>query len=164
MHNPEQQSQGARNMSIFNKSPIVVSMLALALSSTVMANTTVKPSLFLPDTLVWKDAPEMPGAKIAVLIGNPAKKEFFVARLKLPANYVVRSHTHLINEYDTVISGMYYLGTGTKADTNVGVALTAGSFFFIPPNLPHYGYTKEETTLQISGTGPWGMVYKTQEG
>ena len=116
----------------------------------------------LPDSsnLKWVDVKDMaPGAQVAVLSGNPTKKEPFIARIKLPAGYTVPVHSHPVNEYDTVISGTWYLGTGTKINLAETTALPAGSFVNIPAHSPHYGVTKEETIIQISGVGPWGMIY-----
>jgi quercetin dioxygenase-like cupin family protein len=111
--------------------------------------------------LKWQAAKDMPpGAQFAVLAGNPLKPGHFIARVKLPANYIVPAHTHGITEYDTVISGTYYLGQGKVADATKGIALNAGDFASIPANNPHYGYTKNETILEISSDGPWGMVYQ----
>jgi len=83
--------------------------------------------------------------------------------VKFPANYTVQPHHHVIDEYDTVISGTYYLGTGDKVNTDNGIALVAGSFAKIPAKINHYGWTKEETVLQISGMGPWGVIYQKPE-
>jgi quercetin dioxygenase-like cupin family protein len=114
------------------------------------------------DNLQWQQAKDLPpGATFAVLSGNPKTSGHFVARLKLPPNYIIPAHSHKINEFDTVISGTYYLGTGTVADANHGIALNTGDFVMIPANSKHYGYTKDGTVLQISADGPWGMVYQT---
>lgn len=131
---------------------------------------TAEASLISPifpdsNSLVWMDVTDMPvGAKVALLSGNPSKKEPFVARLKMPAGYVVPLHEHPITEDDTVISGTYYLGTGNKINLAKGAALPAGSFVSIPAKTLHYGWTKEETILQVSGVGPWGMIYPEGQG
>jgi quercetin dioxygenase-like cupin family protein len=115
----------------------------------------------LPDSpdLKWTAAKDLPGAEVAILMGNPAKKEPFVARIKLPAGYTVPSHSHPVNEYDTVISGTWYLGMGNTINEAETQALPAGSFVRIPAHSLHYGMTKEETIIQINGVGPWGMIY-----
>jgi quercetin dioxygenase-like cupin family protein len=138
---------------------IAAVVLAISLSSMAFATTSIATTI-TPEELKWTAVKEMPaGAEVTVLSGDPAKHEMFIARVKLPANYVVPAHSHAIAEYDTVISGTYYLGTGKVAKTDKGVELPAGSFAKLPPHIPHYGWTKEETILQISGVGPWGMIY-----
>jgi hypothetical protein len=29
----------------------------------------------------------------------------------------------------------------------------------MPPGTPMFGYTKEETVIQLHGVGPWGLTY-----
>ena len=143
--------------SAITRGVLVVSALAL---SCVAHAETIKPITPDSDTIKWRDAIGLPkGAKVAILTGNPEKNEFYVARLKLPANYEVPVHFHPKNEYDTVISGTYYFGTGDKADNQEGTALPSGSFVMFPAKTHHYGWTKEETVLEISGIGPWGTIH-----
>lgn len=135
--------------------------LAIAMFSFVSLTHANTIDTVLPEsnTLTWTDLRTSPGAKYAILAGNPEKKGYFVVRVKFPADYSVAPHQHIIDEYDTVISGTYYLGTGNTLDTKNATALTAGSFAKIPAKINHYGWTKEETILQISGMGPWGVIY-----
>jgi hypothetical protein len=37
--------------------------------------------------------------------------------------------------------------------------LPAGSFFALPPGTAHYVFIDEETVVQISTVGPWGLTY-----
>lgn len=106
----------------------------------------------------WQDMPKHPNVKYTVLTGNPEKKEFFVVRIKFPADYSLAPHFHKITEYDTVISGTFYIGKGNKVDKEHGLALNAGSFITVPANSTHSSWTKEETVLQVSGVGPWGAT------
>jgi quercetin dioxygenase-like cupin family protein len=144
---------------IFSQTYKFLSLLVLcfmALGQAQAAQTVVS-----TPNIKWMDATDMPpGVKVAVLAGNPREKGHFVARVKFPANYIVPAHSHLIPEYDTVISGTYYLGEGSIADAKNGIALNTGDFAIIPAHSQHYGFTKTETILQISADGPWGMVYR----
>ena len=133
----------------------------LLLSLLPLTHAYAAQTILTVPTLKWMTATEMPpGVQVAILAGNPQEKGHFVARVKFPANYIVPAHSHLIPEYDTVISGTYYLGEGKVADANKGIALNQGDFAYIPAHSDHYGYTKQETIIQISSDGPWGMVYK----
>jgi anti-sigma factor ChrR (cupin superfamily) len=134
-------------------------VVALTLSSS-MAFAANKLTVLSPSDLQWFPATDLKGAEVAIVSGNPEKKEPFIARVKLPANFQIPVHTHHINEYDTVISGALYVGTGAKFDADNGEKISAGSFVLIPAKLQHYIWTKEETVLQVNGMGPWGMVYK----
>ena len=100
-----------------------------------------------------------PGAEAAVLFGDPSKEGFFVLRLKLPEGYSVAPHTHPVDEVLTVISGMFRMGMGETADQRKAQPLPAGSFFALPPGTAHYVFIDEETVVQISTVGPWGLTY-----
>lgn len=112
------------------------------------------------DMLQWHQVSDLPGAKVAIISGDPEKKEPFIARVKLPANFKIPVHAHTINEYDTVISGAWYLGIGSKFDIEHMQKISVNGFVMIPAKLQHYAWNKEETILQINGMGPWGMVYQ----
>jgi quercetin dioxygenase-like cupin family protein len=62
-------------------------------------------------------------------------------------------------EVVTVVSGALALGMGEAADRAQAQALPAGSFFALPPGMAHYAYAHEETVLQLSTNGPWGLTY-----
>jgi hypothetical protein len=147
-------------MNMTLKKTTFATIIALTLATVVQANSTA-PIVALPENLQWHEVTNMPpGAKVAVLSGNPNKKETYVARIMLPANYSVPAHSHPVNEYDTVLSGTLFLGLGSKQDLEKGTPLPVGSFVMIPAKLKHYTWTKEQTILQITGAGPWGMIYK----
>lgn len=134
-------------------------MLILFTISTGCLAVQIKPILPDSSSITWFDAVNLPpGAKLAILAGNPQKKEFYVARLKLPANFVIPVHKHLTDEHNTVISGTYYMGIGSINKKELTIALPPGSFVTFPAGVEHYGYTIEETILEISGIGPWGTI------
>lgn len=141
----------------------VLATIILFSLSNISAGANLKPVMPDSSSLTWIDLPTLPGTKYAMLAGNPSKKEFFVVRLKFPANYKVQPHYHDINEYDTVISGTFYLGTGKKSESEKSIMLSAGSYITIPAKTTHSGWTKDETVLQISGIGPWGAIYQRSE-
>jgi len=113
-----------------------------------------------PDELKWADIASMaPGAKIAVIEGPLNEAVPFILRLKLPPNYTIAPHTHPAYEHVTVISGTLYFAAGDKLDPQKTIALKAGSVAVMPPGSPMFGYTKEETVIQVHGVGPWGITY-----
>jgi quercetin dioxygenase-like cupin family protein len=110
--------------------------------------------------LVWADAPSVaPGAKIAVLEGPLNKAAPFTFRLRLPANAKIAPHTHPAYERITVLSGTFHFAHGEKFDPGRTQPLGPGSFAVMPPGAPMFGYTREETVIQLHGTGPWGITY-----
>src|SRR5215831_19535599 len=80
---------------------------------------SMEASIHKPDGLKWQDGPPSlpPGAKIAVLEGDPAKEGPFVFRVKVPDGYRIPPHTHPKPERVTVISGSFHLGMGEKFDS-----------------------------------------------
>jgi len=143
-----------------NSVKLLMMIVATILPMLLQAKTI---DIILPNSfsLEWHDVSNLPaGAKLAILSGNPMKREFYVARLKLPAHFTIPPHSHLTNEYNTVISGIYYLGIGDKIKNGNTIPLPVGSFITFPAGAMHYGFTKEEVILEISGIGPWGTMPK----
>lgn len=118
-------------------------------------------TLSVPSAIQWKDGPRSlpPGAKIAVLEGDPAKEGFFCMRLKLPDGYRIPPHTHPKTERLTVISGTFNFGMGEKFDQQAARAMPAGSFGYWPAGMKHFVWAKGETVVQLHGVGPWQIVY-----
>lgn len=118
-------------------------------------------SAVMPPDIKWIDAPSIgPGAKTAVIVGDPKSSGPLVMRLKLPPNTKVRVHTHPADENVTVLSGTLYFAAGDKFDTKIAKPFGPGSFFSIGKGQPMFAYTKDkETVAQLHGTGPWGVTY-----
>ncbi len=115
-----------------------------------------KEIILTPDEVSWKEGPAtIPGAKMAVLEGDPGKRGFFVARLKLPAGGKIPPHMHKNRERVTVISGKFNLAMGEKSENPI--VLPAGSYFSLRPGLVHNAWADEETVVQISTAGPWTL-------
>jgi anti-sigma factor ChrR (cupin superfamily) len=113
-----------------------------------------------PDELKWSDVPSLPaGAKIAVIEGPLNEAVPLTFRLKFPANYDIAAHWHPGIEHVTVISGTFNMGTGDKLDRSRTTALSAGGFAVMQPKTNHYGWTQQETVVQVHGVGPWGITY-----
>jgi quercetin dioxygenase-like cupin family protein len=111
--------------------------------------------------LKWAPAPPIfaHGAQMAVLSGDPSKPGQFVVRLKVPAGYRFAAHHHPTDEYVTVISGDFSLGMGDKLDESKGATLSPGGFAMAPANMNHYAWTKTGAIVQVSGAGPFVVVY-----
>ncbi|WP_290653418.1 cupin domain-containing protein [Aquisalimonas sp.] len=117
-----------------------------------------------PDELEWGEVGSMEGdAQMAVIEGDLSETEPFTFRLKLPEDYVVHPHTHPAYERVTVISGTFHFAHGEEFDRNATKALTEGSVAIMAPGEPMFGYTEEETVIQLHGDGPWGIEYVNPE-
>lgn len=109
----------------------------------------------------WQDAPSIgPGAKTAVIDGDPKSSGLFVMRLMVPANTTIRPHTHPTTENVTVLSGTLYFAAGDKPDPKAAKAFGPGSYFSIAQGKPMVAYTKDkQAVLQLHSNGPWGITY-----
>lgn len=146
------------------KSAILIAALCLAGGQAILAQVEIgktHPDIYVPADVRWKDGPAAlpPGAKLAVLEGDPAKDGFFTMRLLLPDGFKIPPHTHPKVEHVTVISGVFNLGMGEKFDENGGHAMPAGTFGFWPAGMKHFAWAKGETVIQLHGLGPWTINY-----
>lgn len=104
--------------------------------------------------------PTLPaGAQMAVLVGNPAEEGPFVMRLRFPAGYEIPAHRHPKEEHVTVISGAFGMAMGDKIDRSAADLMGPGSFIQIPTGEAHFGWTEEETVVQINAIGPFAIEY-----
>jgi quercetin dioxygenase-like cupin family protein len=117
--------------------------------------------LYAPTAIEWKDGPAAlpPGAKAALLEGDPTKEGPFVVRFQFPDGYHVAPHTHPKTERVTVISGTLYLATGEALDRNSAKGLPAGSFGYWPAGMKHTAWAEGDTVIQLHGIGPWQINY-----
>lgn len=119
------------------------------------------PVVVTPDKIQWGPAPAVfpAGAQFAVLAGDPSKPGPFTVRIKAPDGYRIMPHWHPIAENVTVLSGEFHVGMGDKFDESSMQILPAHSLAVVPPHHNHYAMTKGETELQVSGTGPFKLIY-----
>jgi quercetin dioxygenase-like cupin family protein len=140
---------------------LIAAVAVVGVASTAPAGTMDEHTIVRPQEIEWGPAPAVlpPGAEAALLLGDPSEEGLFVLRLKFPAGYSVAPHTHPVDEVVTVISGTFYKGMGETYDERRAQPLPAGSFFALPPDTAHYVFMDEETVIQISTVGPWGLTY-----
>jgi hypothetical protein len=114
-----------------------------------------------PDAIKWAAAPAIlpPGAKLAVLEGDPARPGAFTMRLSMPPDYVIPPHFHPVTEHVTVIEGTFYVGMGQTFDASKASALPTGTFAALEPGVRHFAFTKGPATIQLHGVGPWSLTY-----
>lgn len=138
----------------------IAALLAAAPAGAQSVYTGEGPLTLTPAQLAWADAPAVaPGAKIAVIEGPLNKAVPFTLRLLLPAGAKIAPHVHPAFERVTVLSGTFYLAHGDAFDATKAQVLAPGSVALMPPGAPMFGYTKEQTVIQLHGVGPWGITY-----
>jgi quercetin dioxygenase-like cupin family protein len=135
----------------------------LVLAALVVAPVLAQPPghvVAMPDTLKWVEPATLPGARMAVVHGDPSKDGLFVYRLKMPARYKIPPHFHKASENVTVLAGTFSIGLGEKFDQGSGQELPVGGFVAIPPKHPHYAWAgAQETVVQVHGVGPTDLTF-----
>lgn len=117
---------------------------------------------FTADSIVWKAGPASapPGARSALLEGDPSTDAIFTVRVDLPAGYLIPPHTHGRDERVTIISGTAFVGIGDTVDRAKETRFAAGSYYLTPTPIRHWVRTGDEgAVLQITGHGPWTVEY-----
>ena len=110
----------------------------------------------LPKDIQWKDSPGGGSANM-VLVGDPTKPGLYVVLNKWKkGNNFSRPHFHPNDRFITVISGTWWVGTGTKFDPeNSTVPMPAGTFVTHFGKQVHWdGAKDEDAILLIVGEGP----------
>jgi quercetin dioxygenase-like cupin family protein len=137
-------------------------MLAVGLTVPATGQAAEAIKTFQPDKMQWSAAPPMlpPGAKIAVLSGDPMAPGLFTIRLQTPAGYEVPAHHHPTAETVTVISGTFNFGHGDVLDRSRGEQLKPGAFVDIPANDNHFVWSGSDgAVVQITSMGPFAITY-----
>jgi quercetin dioxygenase-like cupin family protein len=118
-------------------------------------------NLYPPASVQWKDGPPSlpPGAKFAILEGDPAKEGMFVMRLRLPDGFHIPAHTHPKHERVTVLQGTFKLAMSDNPKLSEAQALPTGTYGVWPPGMIHAAWAEGETILQLHGQGPWAINY-----
>jgi quercetin dioxygenase-like cupin family protein len=116
------------------------------------------------DEVKWAPGPPSlrKGAQLAVLEGTPPfpADTTFTVLVKLPRNFTIAPHTHLVTERVTVLKGMLSFGHGARLDRASATRVKAGGLVLIPADHDHYAFTtNEETVIALNGVGPWEIVY-----
>ena len=140
-------------------------LLTITVAQQEVKKEEAKPSssmhiMLTTNDLKWTEPASLPpGAKLAVLEGDPNAPGPFTMRVKLPANYKIPAHWHPVDEHVTVLSGTFNMGMGDKLDEKTSQELPRGSFVVMPAKTHHFAWTKAETIVQLHGIGPWGINY-----
>jgi hypothetical protein len=75
-----------------------------------------------------------------------------------------------MDEHVVVVQGAWWFGMGRRFDPSALKVVELGGFTIGPKNMPHFGWSKIETTVHVYGIGPFGSklidpVYElTSEG
>jgi quercetin dioxygenase-like cupin family protein len=111
--------------------------------------------------VAWGSAPPVlpKGAMLAVMAGDPSKPGFVSLRLKMPAGYVIPSHTHPTDEHVTVLSGTMAFGMGDKVDAEAATTVKAGGYFIAMTGMHHFAVARTAAVVQVDMEGPFAITY-----
>lgn len=135
----------------------IVTAAATALALAVVS----APAAAQVPKITWGPAPAVfqPGAKFAVLQGDPSKAAMYTVRLDMPDGYTIAPHWHPTDEHVTVMSGEFMVGMGDKIEPAKMMTLKQGGFITTAANMHHYARAKGRVVVQVSGMGPFAMTY-----
>lgn len=113
------------------------------------------------EDIEWKPfAAYPPDARLAILVGDPAKPGPYVIRVKLPAGTKMMPHVHPEDRIYTVLAGVFYIGLGDVFDESKLTAFAPGSVVVLPGDQPHFHWAKSgEYITQVTAIGPLGLRY-----
>ena len=86
----------------------VALLIAVVAVLPVLAQPHQPHHVAMPDTLKLVEPATLPGARLAIVHGDPSKEGLFVYRVKMPAGYKIPPHTHKASENVTVLSGVFF--------------------------------------------------------
>ena len=110
------------------------------------------------DQLRWIDVSAVPGAKLAVVFGDPSKAGLVILRFHFPANGQTPPHFHPYDEYTTVLKGKVYYGEGETFDASTPQVGEVGDFAIVPAYQAHFVWTGDEDAIvQLQFDGPASM-------
>lgn len=107
-----------------------------------------------PDKIPWVKSPN---ADTAVLAGDPTKEGLYVELTRWHAGHNSRPHFHPHDRYIYVISGTWWVGTGTVLDHSIERPMGPGSYVLHTAGRPHWDGARESTgdcVIEIVGMGP----------
>src|SRR5882724_7381428 len=96
----------------------------------------------LPDQLKWTENPE--GYASAVVRGDPNQTGEYAMLVKWHKGHMSRPHYHPNDRFITVISGTWWVGTGTKFEPEGTKPVPPGSFVVHPGKQIHYDGAKDQ--------------------
>ena len=107
----------------------------------------------LPDKIEWKINPN--GDDNAVALGDPSKPGLYIVLVRWHAGHMSHPHFHPNDRFITVLSGTWWVGTGTKFDPDATVPMPTGSYVVHYGKQVHYDGAKDgDCVLEVVGEGP----------
>jgi hypothetical protein len=107
----------------------------------------------LPAQIQWVENAN--GSATALITGDPSKPGFYAILYKWHPHHMSRPHFHPNDRFITVLSGTWWVGTGTKFDPDSTVPMPTGTVVTHFAKQVHYdGAKDQEAMIEIVGMGP----------
>jgi quercetin dioxygenase-like cupin family protein len=134
----------------------LVALCVLAVSARASAEVSETRMLRLPQDIQFSASS---ASQTLTLYGDPMKPGMYVYRSRIAAGSKNMPHWHSGERTATVLSGTLYYGLGEQWDESKLIAFPPGTFFSVPPKMPHFAWAKDgEVILQVTGIGPAGTT------
>jgi hypothetical protein len=101
----------------------------------------------LPEDIDWRPFPAFPPpVRLATVVGEPSEPGPYVIRVKVPSGVKLMPHQHPEDRVYTVMSGVFYIGLGSRFDEE--------QLQGYPPGAVSGAYV-----TQVTAIGPLGLEY-----
>jgi hypothetical protein len=140
---------------------VISVVVAVSLAPASAQKPATRHVALTPADVTWGDPPPWlnPGAKLAVMSGNPSEPGLVTLRLQMPAGYKIAPHWHPNDEHVTVLSGVFAVGMGDTFDQANMKELPTGSYGVVPEEMRHFAMAKGAAVIQVQGMGPFVIRY-----
>jgi quercetin dioxygenase-like cupin family protein len=115
----------------------------------------------LPDEVDWRPFPAFPpSVRLAVVVGEPSKTGPYTIRVMVPSGVKLMPHKHPEDRVYTVISGVFYIGLGSRFEEELLQTYPPGAVVVLPGGTSHFHWAKSGAYVtQVSAMGPLGLDY-----
>ena len=140
--------------------PLLAALPFGLLSTTAKALDPAETEITLPDQYKWTAWTGGPphSAEIATLYGGLDEQGPYVVLMKWYPGYMSAPHTYVTDRLCFVLSGTWWVNSGTDFDPNATVPVPAGGFVRRVAHTPHYDGVKvgakEPVVIGIFGLAP----------
>ena len=109
----------------------------------------------------WGPAPAAfpPGARMAVVSGDPGKAALFTVELAMPSGYKIAPHFHPTDEVVEVKKGTLLVGMGDTFDASKTKPMKAGDKGSVPAKAHHFAAAQGATFITVTAMGPFALTY-----
>jgi quercetin dioxygenase-like cupin family protein len=144
-------------MSRWGRRRVLLAMAAIpALVGDVRAQATSD-----SEALQWSLVPPIlpPGARIAVVSGDPTMPGMTTVELTMPNGYRMPPHSHPVDEFVKVKEGTLLVGIGDEMDPRKTMRAEVGDTGTAPAGAHHYTIAEGTTRVRVTFMGPYIITY-----